>query len=379
MNIRIISARIYALGIVVLSAWVLHGFAQGLLAASVAAIASWPLYVRFAARLPKRMPRSTAPMLFTSLVTVFVLAPMLFAIWALLGEAQTAVREILVADAQGIAAPTWLVNLPLLGPWAAARWQSDVAHPGALLVSLQHADPKGLVSWAQSLGQFAGRHALILVFSILLLFFFYQEGGLLGRDLKRVLRHAVGERAKRYLDVVTRAVRASVMSMLVVGLFDGIVTSLLLAIAGAPHPAEWGAIIGALAALPFLGYAALGALALRLAIEGQGALGLLCVALGAVVLLIGDKVLRPSVAREGMHLPFVWVLMGCIGGFEALGLVGLVVGPVVLALARELWDERVRTLPPDDTGRDAPFIPALSRSSCEARVPTTRAFDALSR
>jgi predicted PurR-regulated permease PerM len=131
MNSRIISARIYALAIVVPSAWILHGFVHGLLVATVAAIASWPLYARFAARLPGRLPRSTAPALFASLMTVFVLAPMLFAIWALIGEAETVVREILVADVRGIAAPTWLVELPLLGPWAAARWQRELAHPTA--------------------------------------------------------------------------------------------------------------------------------------------------------------------------------------------------------------------------------------------------------
>jgi predicted PurR-regulated permease PerM len=46
---------------------------------------------------------------------------------------------------------------------------------------------------------------------------------------------------------------------------------------------------------------------------------------------------RPLVARDGIQLRFVWILMGCLGGFEAFGLVGLVIGPVVLTLARELW------------------------------------------
>jgi predicted PurR-regulated permease PerM len=36
--------------------------------------------------------------------------------------------------------------------------------------------------------------------------------------------------------------------------------------------------------------------------------------------------------------------MGCLGGFEVLGLIGLVIGPVVLTLARELWEQRVRDL-----------------------------------
>jgi predicted PurR-regulated permease PerM len=55
---------------------------------------------------------------------------------------------------------------------------------------------------------------------------------------------------------------------------------------------------------------------------------------------------RPLAARDGTHLGFVWILMGCLGGFQALGLVGVVIGPVVLTLARELWTECLRT--PDE-------------------------------
>jgi predicted PurR-regulated permease PerM len=355
VNSTITPARIYAAIVLVLSAWVLHGFVLGLLVASVIAIASWPLYVRFSARLPVRMRGRTSAALFTCVVVALVLAPMLFASWALLSEGQGLVRELVAADRQGMPVPQWLASVPLLGAWAAARWQSELAHPGALLLWAQHADPKALVGWAQSLGQFAARHGLIMLFSILLLFFLYQQGDALARDARRVLREAIGESANRYLDIVTRAVSASVSSMLLVGLFDGVVTGVAFALAGAPRPAEWGAIIGALAAVPFLGYAGVAALALRLAIQGHAALAAFCLALGSLVLFIGDKIVRPSVAREGMHLPYVWVLMGCIGGFEVLGLVGLVIGPVVLALARELWDQRVREI-----SRPAPAVHKVS-------------------
>jgi predicted PurR-regulated permease PerM len=50
------------------------------------------------------------------------------------------------------------------------------------------------------------------------------------------------------------------------------------------------------------------------------------------------------IAHNGTNLSFVWVLMGCLGGFEVLGLVGLVVGPILLALMRQLWNERMRAL-----------------------------------
>jgi predicted PurR-regulated permease PerM len=85
-------------------------------------------------------------------------------------------------------------------------------------------------------------------------------------------------------------------------------------------------------------------MAVELVVQGAATPALLSFVLGCIVLLCGDKVVRPMVARGGIGLPFVWVLMGCLGGFGVLGLVGLVIGPVVLSLARELWEQRVRDL-----------------------------------
>jgi predicted PurR-regulated permease PerM len=208
----------------------------------------------------------------------------------------------------------------------------------------QRTDATALLAWAQSLGQFMVRHAFIIGFAILLLFFLYQEGESLAEGFKRVLRRRIGEHADDYVDLATRAVRASVNSMLVVALFDGFASGVAYAIAGVPHAAVWAAVTGLLALVPFLGYAAVVALTLQLAMMGGATPPLLAFGLGCIVLFCGDKIVRPVIARDGVRLRFVWVLMGCLGGFEVLGLIGLVIGPVVLTLARELWEQRVRDL-----------------------------------
>ena len=185
------------------------------------------------------------------------------------------------------------------------------------------------------------------LFTILVLFFLYQKGEALAEGVRRVLRHRIGERAEAYVDVATRAVRASVNSMLVVALFDGFATWMAYAVAGVPHAALWAAITGSLALVPFLGYVAVVGLTLKLAMTGAATPALLAFVFGCLVLFCGDKVVRPVVARDGTRLPFVWVLMGCLGGFEVLGLVGLVIGPVLLSLAGELWEQRLRDLAAD--------------------------------
>jgi len=326
--------------LIILSAWILHSFFEALLAACVAAIATWPLYKRFASRFSRRITRSAASLIFTAVVAVFVLVPALLAFGALLTEAYTLLEDVAAADEKGISVPRWLDGMP----WLAALWEKQLAHPGPLRIWAERIDAAALLGLAQSLGHFITRHAFIIAFTVLVLFFLYEEGESLAQGIRRALRQLIGERADAYADLATQAVRASVNSMLIVGLFDGFATWVVYAMAGAPHAALWAAITGALALVPFLGYVAVAALSLQLALKGAVASALLSLTLASAVLFCGDKIVRPAVAGGGTRLPFVWVLMGCLGGFEVLGLVGLVIGPVALTLARELWQQRVRDL-----------------------------------
>jgi len=333
MPFRITVPGVLGALVLVLTAWILHSYLPALLVAGVAAVASWPLYRRFAALLRPRMSRGAISAVFTLLVTALVLAPLIFACWALLAKASALLLDIAAADRKGIVAPAWL----------AQHWGSELARPGALWAWVeQRADAAALLGWMQGLGEFMGRQLVIIGFAVLALFFLYQEGESLARELKRTLRHFVGEHAEGYVDVATRAIRASTNSMLIAALFAGLACGIAFAVAGVPQPVTWAAIVGLLALLPFVGYVALSALTLELALAGASSTALVSLALGGTILFFGDKVVRPLAARKGTHLGFVWVLMGCLGGFEALGLVGVVIGPVVLTLARELWAERMR-------------------------------------
>lgn len=342
MTAKLTAPRLFAAAVIVLSAWIVHDFAEALVAACVTAIASWPLYTRYMASVPRCLANRAGSVIFTGAITVFVLAPMVFACVALLGQAHSLLRDIAAAGGHGLAVPRWLASLPVARPWLSTRGQLQPASSNAVLMLTQHADPGTLLGWAQSLGQFTLRNGLIVALTVLLLAFFYQEGESLAYEFTAVLRQAIGERVERYVEVGTRALRSSVNSMLIVGLFDGLASGLAYTAAGVPRPLLWAVITGVLAAIPFLGYVAVGAVALQLAVEGAPTTALLALLLGCIVLLLGDKLVRPMVACSGMRLPFVWVLMGSIGGFGALGLTGIVTGPVVLTLALELWVQRAR-------------------------------------
>jgi len=233
--------------------------------------------------------------------------------------------------------------VPVAGAWLVRRWQSELTVPGALSAWVQHADTNAILIWAERQGQVMTQHVLIIGFTILTLFFLYAAGESISLDLRRLLCYRIGEAAEAYVGLATRSLRASVNGMLAVGLFDGFAVAALYAIAGVPHAAIWAAITGSLALVPFLGYVAVAALASNLAVTGA-APPLMAAGLACLVLFCGDKIVRPIVSRGESRLPFVWVLMGWLGGFEVLGLVGLFLGPVVLALAKEMWQQRIREI-----------------------------------
>ena len=116
--------------IVVLAGGILHSFLQALLAACVTAIASWPLYTRFAARLPRRTRPKPKSLIFTLAMSVFVLAPLMFAFGALLTEAHALLLEIAAADKKGIAVPRGLENVPLIGPGWLRVGKAQLAYAG---------------------------------------------------------------------------------------------------------------------------------------------------------------------------------------------------------------------------------------------------------
>jgi predicted PurR-regulated permease PerM len=330
---------LWAALVVVLSAWILRSFFEPLVWASVIAVATWPIYRRFAQRLPGRVASNVTPLLFTVLVSLFVLGPMVFAFGALLSEAHRWIDQIVIADKTGLASPAWLKTLPLVGAKLAERWQAQLGTPGGMSAWLQRADTSAALGWAQTLGQFMAHHLFIVVFTILLLFFLYRGGDALAVRVNHLLQDSLGDRGKSYVELAIRAVRATVNGMVVLALFDGVLTGITYALAGVQRAEVWGAVTGLFAMVPFLGYVAVAGVALALAVEGAVMAALAVCALGFFVLFAGDKIVRPMLVGGAVRLGFVWVLMGSLGGLELLGLLGLFVGPVVLALGGALWDD----------------------------------------
>ncbi len=340
-----------------LSISILWSFLQVLLWAAIIAVATWPLYRRFARHLPSSMASNVTPLLFTVLVALVVLGPPVFAFGTLAAHARTWVDTMLV-DPNELVAPAWLSSVPVVGPDLVEQFHTH----GGLSAWIQRVDTAEGLGWLQSVGEFAGRHLFRIVFTVLVLFFVYRSGEALALDLRRVTDERVGVRANHYIELAIHGLRATISSTLLVGIFDGVLTGIVCAIAGLPDAHVWGALTGLLAAIPFLGYVVVFGAFVTVLGAGSAIAAWAVLAAGAAILFMGDKVVRPVLVSSSTQLGFVWVLMGTLGGLELLGFIGIFVGPVVLALAGALWSERTTRINRDRTTQVANgTVPAASQ------------------
>lgn len=330
--------------IVGLSIGILWSFFSILLWAAIIAIATWPQYRRFARHMPSNIEFNMTPLLFTMLVAFVVLGPPVFAFGTLAAHARNWVDTTL-AGSNELVLPDWMSTLPVVGP----NLVEYVKTRGGLSVWIQSIDTTAAFGWLRLASEFAGRHLFRIVFTVLVLFFVYRRGEVLVKDLRGFMGAWVGDRANHYIDLAIRGLRATITTTLIVGIFDGVLTGIVFAIALLPDAHVWGALTGLLAAIPFLGYMVVFGAFLALLSGGSAVAAWVVLAIGAAILFAGDKVLRPVLVGNSTQLGFAWVLMGTLGGFELLGLVGIFVGPVVLALAGELWSEQLTRTRRDKT------------------------------
>jgi predicted PurR-regulated permease PerM len=343
---------LWALPFSLLSLWILQHFIEPIAWATIFAIVTWPPYRSFARHIGSTTSSGGTALAFTGLVSVFVFAPMVFAFGAVLGEVARFVAWVQTLDQTGVDMPGWLRRLPLAGGAVSEQWRAVFGAPGGVSAWLQRVDGSALLVWAQTLGLFLERHVFIGFFMVFALFFVYRGGDALAELFRRVADERFDPRVPRYAALAVRVIRATVGGMLVLALFDGVGTGLLYAAAGVPRPEVWGAVTGVLAMLPFVGYAVVAGVAVALAAHGAEWSALAVGLSAGAVIFAGDKIVRPLLVGSAVKLNLFWVLVGTIGGFQVLGLIGVFVGPLVLALCGEMFREWVRdAAPPGSSGR----------------------------
>jgi predicted PurR-regulated permease PerM len=344
------TARYALIGVlIVVGAWMLRYFIAALCWAVVLAIATSSLYDRWRARFPGPRRRIWAAVTFTVLVAVVLVLPLIY------GGVIAAHEAVVLAHGLGATArgplqlPPWLERIPWLSRWVQAFWRQSVSGVGTAPGAAVHANPV-LIEWTRVLGVQLARRIVTLAFTLLTLFFVYLDRDELSVEVPHVCGLLFGPSVDRLLARVVSAIRAAVDGIVLVAVGEGAIMCGVYALAHAPHPILSGVVTAVFATVPFAAPIVFGTVSLVLALRGSLAAAVAVAIAGTIVLLVADHFVRPVIIGEGAKLPFLWALLGILGGVESFGLVGIFIGPALMAVLVSLWRGWVEE-PPADRGR----------------------------
>lgn len=323
-------------GLILLAFLVVTPFLSPLAWAGVLAYASWPAAKGIRRRCGGRDTLAAA--LTTTLMALTIFVPLFWLGWL----AQQEVSRIHPLFQEFVTAPPpvpdWLRRMPGLGDWLFQKRELLLADPQSIIAAGK-LWLKAHSSQAAVLVGGLGRNLIKLVLVVLILFFFYRDGARIVLELRHVLERYLGSSAHGYLEAVAATSRAVVYGVLLTALVQGSLAGAGYWVAGLDSPVTLGATTALFALVPFGTPLLWGGAGLWLLSQGKMGAAFGMWVWGALVVSQADNLLRPLFISSVSAIPFLLVLFGVLGGILAFGLVGLFVGPIVLAVAWAVWRE----------------------------------------
>jgi predicted PurR-regulated permease PerM len=326
-------------GLIVTSFWILRPFLTAFVWASMIVISTWPLLVSLQAKLWGR--RGLAATSLTCVLALVLIIPLGLLVVGLVGN-----MDRIVASVQSVRQltipppPDWLGRTPLLGPKLLVAWQRVASEGvGSLTAQVQPFAAQSLQWFARQIGTL-GTMILQFLLTIIISAILYMKGEIVGRGLCLFAHRVGGESGEKAALLAANSIRAVAMGVVVTAIIQATLAGIALGIAGVP-----GTLL--LTALVFLlCIAQLGPGLVMLPVtgwrfyEGDTVWGIILLILSLVVGTV-DNVIRPILIKKGSNLPLFLIFSGVIGGLMVLGIVGIFVGPVILAISYTLLKDWV--------------------------------------
>lgn len=329
--------------------WVVQPFILGFAWASMVVIATWPLMLRIQRWLWGR--RALAVIAMTLLLLLLFIIPIALLISSLIDNSAPVIAWATSGHLQ-LPELQWLRDIPLVGRKLYNAYHTLVAGGGAALVAKVQPyvgrTTGFFVAQAGHFGRVLMHLALMLLFSTLL----YWRGEQVGHGIRHFAFRLASRRGDAAVLLAAQAIRAVALGVVVTALVQGVLGGIGLAISGIPY-ATVLTVVMILCCLIQLGpLLVLIPAIIWLYWSGDTTWGTVLVVWSCVVATL-DSVLRPMLIRMGADLPMILILSGVIGGLVAFGMIGLFIGPVVLAVSYRLVSVWMHEAPaPADSPED---------------------------
>jgi predicted PurR-regulated permease PerM len=231
--------------------------------------------------------------------------------------------------------PAWVENLPVVGRKVAAEWQTLAAGGADALHDRFDPYAKDVARWLLVQAGTVGALVVQLLLTVIICAILYAQGETAAAGVLAFARRLAGPQGVTVAVLSAGAIRAVALGIVLTALLQSAVAGIGLAVTGVPHVVLLSSLmlmlgIAQIGPAPVL----IGAI-IWLFVNGQHFWGGVMVVWSLVAMSM-DNILRPLLIKRGADLPLLLIFAGVIGGLLAFGLIGLFVGPVVLAVSYTL-------------------------------------------
>jgi predicted PurR-regulated permease PerM len=317
---------------------VLAPFFSAILWAIVLALATWPLFQRINRAVNGRtVLAATVITLLLGVVIVFPLVLVILSLEENVHRFAGLVREMI---AEGLPPPPgWLSSVPVLGPAVLDRWEHLLEDRTVMVAEVSRVVEAGRL-WLLQMGLTAGKGLLHLLLSILITFVLYLNGEAVVARLRSGAQRLAGSEAERLLRVAHRTMAGVIYGVLGTALIQAGLIGVGMWVAGVPAVVVLGVLLFFLSLLPIAPLLLVAMVVGWLFAQGAVAPGIALFVWSVAVGLLTESVLKPYlVSHIGGTLPLILILLGMLGGATVFGLLGLFIGPTLLAVGFTLLAE----------------------------------------
>lgn len=319
--------------------WILKPFLSALVWATMIVVATWPLMLSVQSRLGnKRWP---AVVVMTLLLLLILIAPLSLAISTVIEKAQE-----LNANSQLLTAiripppPEWLQRLPQEGPRIAAKWQEYSSLDQIQLAQRLMPHSQKILSWFLKQAGSVGMLVVHCLLTVLISAFLYANGEVAGDGIRRFVRRIAGRPGEDAAVLAAVAIRGVAIGIVGTALVQTFLGGAGLLIAGVPALVILSAVLFLLCVAQIGPALILIPATVWLFSQNQTGMGIFMVVWTLFVCTI-DNFIRPILIRQGADMPLLLIFAGVIGGLLSFGIIGLFIGPVMLAVTYTLLKEWV--------------------------------------
>jgi predicted PurR-regulated permease PerM len=333
---RTVLAVLFIGGLIGFSFWILRPFLGAIVWATMIVVATWPMLLALQARLWGK--RGLAVTVMTLVLLSVLILPFSLAIGAIVANA-----DEIAGWARSLATfkvpppPGWVGRLPLIGGKVAQAWD-QVAAAGIQGLTGKAAPYlasaiRRFVAEVGSIGLVVVQFLLTVVISAIL----YLHGERVAAGLRRFARRLAGPRGESTLQLAGQAIRGVALGVVVTALIQSVLGGLGLAIAGVAFAPILTGVMFMLSIAQLGPLLVLAPAVAWLYWKGSSGWGTFLL-VWTIVVGTMDNFLRPILIKKGADLPLLLIFAGVVGGLMAFGLIGIFVGPVVLAVAYTLLE-----------------------------------------